>query len=712
MKKTKRKSSDLYINRELSWLEFNDRVLREGLSERIPLMERLKFLAIVSSNLDEFFLIRVAGLMQQRAAGVRRRDISGMTPNQQLKAISRRAHRMVPEQTSGILQALEELRAAGLSVLSTDEWTTEQRRYIKEYFTLQVMPVLTPLAVDELDSRPLLPERQLSIAALLAGEKKGQTVQRIIVVAVPRQFPRFVTIPTERHTSLALLEDVILANISQFFPRQEVQATTVFRITRDADVAVQDDDVDDLLEAVQSAVVTRRRRLAVRLEISADADARLRRWLTDETNLRPEEIYPIAGMLDATALMEIVERPGFDDLNIRPWSPHQPDDLDGTEEIWRELRSHDVLLFHPYESFEPVVALLTEAADDPQVLAIKQVLYRTSRNSPIIDALERAGQNGKEVTVLVELKARFDESRNINWARRLEDAGCQVLYGIAGFKTHAKALLIVRRESDRIRRYVHLSTGNYNEKTARLYSDIGLMTTDKGIAADVAAFFNLLTGFSEEVGWNELVIAPTAMRRRFVDMIDREIQASSADKPGMIMAKVNSLQDKGICQALYRASQSGVRVLLNVRGICCLKPGVKGISENIEVRSIVDRYLEHARMFYFHNGGHEEVYLSSADWMKRNLDKRLEILFPIKSAEQRRRLISALEIYFADNVKAYRLNPDGTYEKVSAEGSRSIRAQETLYEQAGKTAAGKSALRFRPMRRPNQQERKKNTDVR
>ena len=425
-----------------------------------------------------------------------------------------------------------------------------------------------------------------------------------------------------------------------------------------------------MLHAVEKAVFDRRRRPAVRLIISARPDQRIKSWLTAWLHLGAEEVYEIDGPLDSAALMEIANWPGFDDLRNSDWPPQPPRDLIGAENLWDALQDHDVLLMHPYESFDPVVRLVEQAADDPDVLAVKQTLYRTSGDSPIVRALGRAAQNGKEVTVLVELRARFDEARNVQWARRLEDAGCHVIYGIAGYKTHGKALLIVRRQQQRIQRYVHLATGNYNDRTARLYSDLGLMTTDRDIAADVAAFFNLLTGCSEAVGWLKLCIAPTGLRQRFIDLIEREIQASTPDRPGLIMAKVNSLQETEICRALYRASQAGVKVLLNVRGICCLRPGVFGVPENIEVRSIIDRFLEHARIFYFRNGGHEEVYLSSADWMARNLVKRLEILFPIDDANLRRRLIDILNTCFADNVKSRRLCRDGSYEPVGRDGPR------------------------------------------
>jgi len=730
MSKDPLKSPELYFNRELSWLEFNDRVLREGLSDGVPLLERLKFLAIVSSNLDEFFQVRVAGLRQQHAAGLRRRDPAGMTPGEQLEAISRRVHRMVEEQSAGIRQALAELRRHGMFVYGPEEWTREHRQFLRSYFQREVLPTLTPLAVQQLRPVPLLPGLQLNVAALLApagkhtpqekaepaasrqGRKTARSksagpqlpdvqaaAEQIVVVPVPSQFPRFVALPAQSGWHFALLEDVIATFLGELFPGRKLLATAVFRITRDADVDVHDDDAADLLHVVEEAVLARRRRAAVRLTVSAGADQRIAGWLREWLGLEERDVYEVEGILDARALWELVGRPGLDHLKNPDWPPCTPRDLIGADDLWEAIKGRDVLLFHPYESFEPVVKLLEQAADDPQVLAIKQTLYRTSGDSPIIRALSRAAQQGKEVTVLVELRARFDEARNVHWARQLEDAGCHVIYGVAGLKTHAKALLIVRREPPRIRRYVHLSTGNYNDKTARLYSDIGLLTADRDVANDVAAFFNLLTGYSEAVGWSKLWIAPTGLKARFVDLVDREIQASTPDRPGLIMAKVNSLQDPDIIRALYRASQAGVQVKLNVRGVCCLRPGVPGVSENIEVRSIVDRFLEHARIFYFRNGGHEEVYLSSADWMVRNLEKRLEILFPIIDAGLRRRLIGILETFFADNVKSWRLLPDGTYERVRSDGPP-VRAQEMFYRQAlaEVQAAQKTEMQFKPLK--------------
>jgi len=703
MAKDPLKSPQLYINRELSWLEFNDRVLREGLSADLPPLERLKFLAIVNSNLDEFFLVRVAGLMQQRAANVRRRDTAGMTPGQQLAAISQRVRRMVDEQSQGVRTTLQELAEHGLRVLEGRDWTPEQRQFLQTHFATEILPVLTPLAIQQLSPRPLLPGLQLYVAAVIAAGEADSREEKIVVVPVPSQAPRFVTLPSEQEVHLVRLEEVIAAHLAALFPGCEVLATAVFRITRDADIHLHDDDAADLLQTVEDAVVERRRRAAVRLSVSAAPDPRIKEWLTEWLRLRPEEVYEIDGIQDAAALWEIAGRPGFEGLKHDDWPPQQPRDLIGADDLWQAVQDHDVLLLHPYESFDPVVQLVEQAAKDPQVLAIKQTLYRTSGDSPIVRALQQAAEKGKEVTVLVELRARFDEARNVNWARRLENAGCHVIYGIAGLKTHAKALLIVRRQAQRIQRYVHLSTGNYNDRTARLYSDIGLMTCDRDIAGDVAAFFNLLTGCSEVVGWSQLCIAPTGLKQRFLDLIDREIKASSLDRPGLIMAKTNSLQDPDMCRALYRASQAGVKVMLNVRGICCLRPGVPGVSETIEVRSIIDRFLEHARIYYFRNGGHEEVYLSSADWMRRNLKRRLEILFPIVNASLRRRLMDILATYFADNVKARLLKPDGTYEPAPRKGPR-IRAQEKLYREAVAEvrAAEQSALQFQPLMRPKE----------
>ncbi|UCD53590.1 MAG: polyphosphate kinase 1 [Phycisphaerales bacterium] len=701
MAKKKRSASDNYLNRELSWLEFNERVLQEGCAPQVPLAERLKFLAIVSSNLDEFFMIRVAGLKQQKAAGVRKRDASGLTPSQQLFFITAKVQDMVAEQSTAIAEVFNLLAEHDFHLVRRDEWTPKQRQFLAGFFSTDLLPVLTPLAVESLTPCPLLTGLQLFVALQVCTSRTHASARKLVVIPVPSSFPRFVKVPSEQGVQMTPLEEVILDNARALFDGHAIDSEAVFRITRDADVAIQEDEAGDLLHTVQDAVSARKRRGTVRLEISARPDSRTRKWLTTTLDLGREDIYEIDGLLDAKGLMQISGMPLVQGLRAPDWAPQAPQDLLGADELWPALQDRDVMLFHPYETFDPVVEMVEKAAEDPSVLAIKQTLYRTSGDSPIVHALAQAAENGKEVTVLVELKARFDEANNVNWARQLEDAGCHVIYGIAGFKTHAKALLVIRREATRIRRYVHLATGNYNDKTARLYSDMGLMTCDDELACDVAAFFNLLTGLSEAVEWQQLVIAPTDLRQKFLDLIEREIQVSTPDRPGLIMAKVNSLEDRGICDALYEASQAGVEIRLNVRGICCLKPGVKGLSDHISVRSIVDRYLEHARIFYFANGGHEEIYFSSADWMRRNLDRRLELLFPIRAPKIRRRLVGILKTYFKDNVKAWELGSDGTYRRVAQKG-RPVRAQEAFHDAA--VAAVRSAEhaghQFRPLTRP------------
>ncbi len=694
-------SPELLINRELSWLEFNDRVLQEGRSDSVPLMERLKFLAIVCSNLDEFFMIRVAGLKQQVDAGITKKDPSGLTPGEQLAAISARAHRMMDEHADAVRDVFSALARHGLRLLSVEQANPEQQRFLESYFRDEVLPVLTPLAVEELEPFPVLPPLGLNLALVLTPAPPAGRESKIALVPVPGNLPRFIAVPSESDLRLVPLEQVMARNIGQLFPDYRIAVQAVCRLTRDADVAITEDEAGDLLETVERAVLDRRRRSVVRLEISTGADSDLREWLMGWCDVDEADVYETDGLVDGTALMSVATRKGFDELRNPPWPAQRPADLVGRDDIWQALQERDILLFHPYESFEPVVTLVSEAADDPSVLAIKQTLYRTSGDSPIVAALARAAENGKQVTVLVELKARFDEAQNVNWARRLEDAGCHVIYGIAGLKTHAKLLLVVRREAHGIRRYVHLSTGNYNDRTARLYADIGLMTTDTDFALDAAAFANLLTGYSQQVGWLKFAISPTGLRRRFIELIEREADAATLDHPGLIMAKVNSLQDKGICRALYRAARSGVRILLNVRGICCLRPGIEDVSDNVRVVSIIDRYLEHARVFYFQNGGYEEVYLSSADWMGRNLDRRLEIMFPVLDQRLVKRIMSMMRTFFADNVKAWELEPDGTYRRVRGTGPE-IRAQQRLYETAVEAASAQhdAAVRFRPLTNP------------
>lgn len=725
------KSADVsqrYINRELSWLEFNQRVLDEGLNSSNLLAERLKFLAIVSSNLDEFFMIRVAGLLQQKNAGVRTKDRAGLTPSEQLDAIAVRAGKMLKTQTEGISAALKEARAAGVNILAPEEWNFDQQEFIHEYFITNVLPVLTPLALEDFSSEglaPTLPGLQLIVAVCLTGMKRASTALqasrkrklisegnsmedindnssqidaakesdlRMGVVPIPKMLPRFVKIPSGKNGAcFALVDDIVQVNIGSLFPGCTVRSSAAFRLTRDADVRVSDnplgsdfDEVTDLTVAIEEAVIERRSRDVVRMEISQNAPVEIRSWLKKTLNVPEQFLFDINGLIDAKALFILASMPALDKYKDADWEPQIPRDLLHTSEdkdLWETIRRRDILLSLPYEKFDPVVQLLEHAAEDPDVLAIKQTLYRTSGKSPIVKALENAALNGKEVTVLVELRARFDESQNIQWARRLENAGCNVIYGIVGLKTHAKALLIVRRENGRIRRYAHLATGNYNDKTAKIYSDLGIITAEPGIVSDLAAFFNILSGYSESVGWKYLTVEPHLLRQRILDLIQREIDLSSSQQPGRIMLKCNSLEHPEIIDALYRASEAGVKIDLNVRGICCLLPGVKGLSENIRVSSIIDRFLEHARIYYFYNDGHPEVFLSSADLMVRNLETRMETIFPVLDDSIKNRLIETLKLYFTDNQKRQTLDKNGVWKRVKASGEP-VRVQEILYNQA------------------------------
>ena len=701
--KTGLDSPELFFNRELSWLEFNQRVLNEGRAEDVPLMERLKFLSIVGSNLDEFFMIRVAGLKQQAAAGVTVRDISGRTAGEQLELISRRVHRMVEEHAAAIRDVTDRLAPHGLRVVGMPQLSPRQADLLDAHFTSEVLPLLTPLATDQLEPFPVLRGLGLNLALMLKDTKEAGEAEHLAIVPIPGNLSRFVRLPENGELRLIPLEQLVRWHVGKVFADHKVEAAAVFRVTRDGDVLIDDDTAGDLIQAVEEAVRSRRRRAVVRLELSADPDPRIKKWLMKWGDVTEPDIYEVDGLLDASALMEIARTPGFGKLKVADWRPQPARDLAGRDDLWTALQERDVLLFHPYESFQPVISLIEAAASDPKVLAIKQTLYRTSGDSPIVAALASAAESGKQVAVLVELKARFDEAQNAGWARRLEDAGCHVIYGIAGYKTHAKLLLIIRREAHGVRRYLHMSTGNYHDRTAKLYSDIGFMTTDREFTSDAAAFFNLLTGYSQEVGWSRFAVSPRGLRQRFVELIEREAEAATMDRPGLIMAKVNSLEDKGICQALYRASKAGVKILLNVRGLCCLRPAVEGVSENIEVVSVVDRFLEHARVFYFHNGGHEEVYLSSADWMRRNIDRRLEVMFPVLAPALSKRVKGILETFFADNVKAWRLLPDGTYERVQQSGPRA-RAQEEFYRSAVEAAHAEDheAAPFRPLTGPQE----------
>lgn len=656
---------EYFINREMSWLAFNARVLEEALDETNPVLERLKFLAIVSSNLDEFFMVRVAGLKDQVKAGFNKTDPSGYTPKEQLRMINIRTHQMVERQyrcfRDEILPSLEE---NGIRFVKPDNLTEEQEEFLEGYFDNQIYPVLTPLAVDQSRPFPLLLNKSLNLAVMLERKRAKSSKKVFAVVQVPAVLSRYIQLPSSSEKVFILLEDVITKYSNRLFKGNEICSVHPFRITRNADMTLDEEGAEDLLKEIEKELKKRKWGSAVRLEIDCQMDAEVREILQEALEVHNRDIYPIDGPIDLTKFFGFVQLDGFDHLRNEMIMPQPPADLIGEEDIFEAISERDILVHLPFESFECVVDFVTKAAEDPNVLAIKQTLYRVSGDSPIIKALATAAEKGKQVTVLVELKARFDEENNINWARQLEKSGCQVIYGLVGLKTHCKITLVVRKEGEMIRRYVHLSTGNYNNSTARLYTDLGLFTSNPDIGADASALFNDLSGYSEPPEWRKLEAAPKGLRRKFLYMIKREIEKHTEENPGRIIAKMNSLTDEQIIMALYEASSKGVQIDLIVRGICCLRPGIPGVSDNIRVRSIIDRFLEHSRIFYFGNGGQPEVYLSSADWMTRNLDRRVELLFPIEQPALAKRVVDILSIYLKDNTKARLLDSSGVYYRV------------------------------------------------
>jgi polyphosphate kinase len=677
------KQPELFINRELSWLAFNQRVLEEALDATSPLVERLKFAIIVASNLDEFFMVRVAALKHARAEGDATPDHAGLTPERQLGAISERAHEMVArlhETLNG--EILPQLREHGIRIVALDELDAAQKATLSRHFRDEVLPALTPLAIDASRPFPMLSSLSLNLALLLApGE--GEEQPRLAVVQVPGRLRRLVRPLGGDNNNYALLEDVIRAELQSLFPGQTILEVAAFRISRDAEMELDDEGGRAYVEVLEEELRKRRRGQVVRLEVEDRVSEQLLGLLSQRVGVEPEDVYRIKGPLDVRALAALLELPTLEHLRDVPLKPLPTLSDAELTDIFDVLEQRDVLLHHPYESFDPVIALVARAAEDPDVLAIKQTLYRTSGDSPVVQALARAADAGKQVTVLVELMARFDEQSNIRWARSLEESGAHVIYGIRGLKTHSKICLVVRRTREGVRRYVPLGTGNYNEKTARVYTDFGLMTSDRDIGEDASSFFNAITGYSDPPRMKKLAMAPTGLRERFLALIERERRRAEAGQAAEIRAKMNSLVDEEIIRALYAASSAGVRIQLNVRGICCLRPGVKGTSDNIQVVSIVDRFLEHARIYWFRNGGDEEFYLASADWMPRNLDKRIELLFPVENADCRAKLLAALDAMFQDNVKARVLQADGSHKRRRpAKGEDPSRAQLELYRQA------------------------------
>jgi polyphosphate kinase len=670
--------NERFTNRELSWLAFNKRVLSEAKDNHLPLMERLKFLSITASNLDEFFMVRVASLKDQVNAGYTKKDIAGMTSKEQIDAILKETHKFTTAQYNTYNRSfLPSLKKNGLKIVTEfEKLTEEQADYVDNYFQKEVFPVLTPMAVDSSRPFPLIRNRSLNIGALLMDKKKKGTID-FATVQVPSVLPRVVTIPTDGDncTTVILLEQIIEKNIQKLFLNYRVLCQAPFRVMRNADLSIDEDEAADLLIEIEKQLKKRQWGEAIRLEVEDNIDKRLLKTLRKEFNLSEDAIFKINGPLDLTFLMKVYDIEGFDHLKEPKYIPQQPKMLDASRDLFEQIREHDILLHHPYETFDPVVNFVKKAASDPNVLAIKQTLYRVSSHSPIIASLAQAAENGKQVSVLVELKARFDEENNIVWAKKLEKAGCHVIYGLVGLKTHSKITLVVRKEEDEIRRYVHLGTGNYNDSTAKLYTDMGMFTSKTRYGEDATAVFNMLSGYSEPLVWNKLSLAPLWLRGKFLSLIEREKEHAKNGRPARIIAKMNSLCDPGIIEALYDASEAGVEIDLIVRGICCLRAGIKGLSEHIRVRSIVGTFLEHSRIFYFENNGNAEYYMGSADWMPRNLDKRVEILFPVEDPILQEEIYHILHMQLSDTKKAHLLMPDGHYVKVDQRGKTPLNSQ-------------------------------------
>ncbi|MBR5597491.1 MAG: RNA degradosome polyphosphate kinase [Lachnospiraceae bacterium] len=683
--KSKFYASEHYWNRELSWILFNKRVLNEARDKQNLLFERLKFLSITASNLDEFFMVRVASLKDMVNAEYTKKDIAGLSPRQQLEKLNVATHELVQLQYSTYNRSLYPLLMQnGLQLIAKhEELTKEQGDYVDQYFEEAVYPVLTPMAVDSSRPFPLIRNKTLNIGALISKRKKEKQELEFATVQVPSVLPRVVEIPSkEGMKSVILLEEVIERNIGKLFLNYDIVCTYPFRIMRNADLSIEEDEAEDLLKEIEKQIKKRQWGQVIRLEIDTTMDKRLLKILKDELSVEEEDIYRIDGPLDLTVLMKIYGMDGFEHLRVEKHVPQPVPEISEGDNIFEKIRESDILMHHPYQTFTPVVDFIRQAAKDSQVLAIKQTLYRVSGNSPIIAALAQAAENGKQVTVLVELKARFDEENNIVWARKLEKAGCHVIYGLVGLKTHSKITLVVRKEEDGIRRYVHLGTGNYNDATAKLYTDVGLFTCKEAFGEDATAVFNMLSGYSEPLSWNKFAVAPLWLKDKFLYWIEREKEHAMKGETARIIAKMNSLCDQDIIAALYEASAAGVQIDLIVRGICCLKVEIPEISDNIRVRSIVGQFLEHSRIFYFENGGKSEIYCGSADWMPRNLERRVEILFPIEEEELKKKAFHILEGELRDTLKASIMLKDGTYEKVDRRGKEAYSSQDAFVEEA------------------------------
>lgn len=677
---------DNYENRELSWLKFNGRVLNEARDKSIPLLERLKFVGITSSNLDEFFMVRVASLKDMVHAGYKKKDIAGMTATEQLEAINTATRALVDTQYSTYNRSLLPLlKARNIEIIQAHEdLNEEQAAFADAYFEETVYPVLTPMALDASRPFPLIRNKTLNIAALIKRKGTDEKEIQFATVQVPSVLPRIVEIPSgkEEGRSFLLLEQMIERNISRLFLNFKVVCAFPFRIMRNADLPIDEEEAEDLLKEIQKQLKKRQWGEVIRLEVEEGIDKKLLAILKEELNVKSEDVFEINGPLDLTFVMKLYDLAGCDDLRYKKYQPQQLPQIEPGGDVFEAIRNGDILMHHPYQTFDPVVDFIRQASVDPNVLAIKQTLYRVSGNSPIISSLAQAAENGKQVTVLVELKARFDEEHNIVWAKKLEQAGCHVIYGLVGLKTHSKIALVVRSEEDGIRRYVHLGTGNYNDSTAKLYTDCGIFTCSEAIGEDATAVFNMLSGYSEPLSWNHLSVAPIWLRKKFLKLINRETRHAKEGGEGRIIAKMNSLCDKEMIAALYEASAAGVQIDLIVRGICCLKVGIPGISENIRVRSIVGNFLEHSRIFYFYNNGRPELFMGSADWMPRNLDRRVEILFPVENEEIQKSVYHILDVELKDNVKAHILKQNGEYEKTDKRGKVLVNSQDQFCKEA------------------------------
>ena len=675
-----------YLNRECTWIMFNDRVLREAMIPTNPLLEQLNFIAITASNLDEFFMVRVAGVKHLIESGVKHLDIAGMTPQGQFEAIQDMVHKQVDLQYQYFGTIKEKLQQEGLEFVTVDSLNTDQKLWLEGVFERELYPVLTPMAVDSSHPFPFLGSLNLNLAVLLRKKEGDPTVKTAILPVPTSVIDRIIKIPNTGDTKKFLfLEDVLSAFADRLFLGCDILEAVPFRVTRDADLRI-DDDAEDLLVEVEKSLKKRRKGAAVRLELDAKASRTIKEFLRTELQLEDKDMYMIPGPIDCKVFFSFTGIEGYDQLRYPPFTPQPSYELAMIDapDFWSKIAKQDIMVQHPYETFDTIEHFIQLAASDPNVLAIKQTLYRVSSHSPIIAALAKAAENGKQVTVLMEVKARFDEENNIIMARKLEKAGCHVIYGFMGLKTHSKITLVVRREEDGIRRYVHLATGNYNGKTARIYTDVGIITANTLIGVDASAFFNLLSGYSDPPTWNKLGVAPLNLRERIYEEIDQEIAWAKKGKKALIVAKMNALLDKGVIAKLYEASAAGVKIQLVVRGICVLRPGLKDVSENIEVHSIVGRFLEHSRILYFYNNGKEDVFISSADWMPRNLNERVELLTPIEFPPHKERAKEMLKLYFGDNVKAYGMNPDGTYRHLAEErgDAKPTNAQATFQHEA------------------------------